>query len=330
MLTSLYEVNVTDVITKKDTKEFVSKIYEWKKPVKTELIKILDEKYGINVTNLKFVPTFNNLAKSNSVMCEVISILGDKKGVVPDVLKTFSSFLAKKGGVEVLDVSDFLSECLKEGGVAVIEENMLMNYIDMPRLARDLMALKILIGGDAAMGGEPGMGGEEIPPEEGDEFGEEEEGFEGEEGEFGDEQNGEFGEEDQVPGEEPAPGEDAEWAPETEPQAGTDPSQQELGAEDTVPVNGEEVPPEGAGIAPQVGGGEEVVGDDSVEDGEVDPQAQQGQGVPPKPGAGGGMSSLVSDLEALVAGLGIGGGPKRPKRPQPQRPRPEDGGQYGA
>ena len=325
MLTSLYEVNVTDVVTKKDTKEFINKIYEWKKPIKKELISILDEKYGINVANLKFVPTFNNLAKSNSVMCEVLSILGEDKNVVSDVMKTFASFIAKKGGVEVLDVSDFLSECFKAGGLEVIGENMLMSYIDMPRLAKDLMALKILIGGDSVMGGEPGaegMEGEEaVPPNQGDEFGQEEEAFNGEEGEFGGEQNGEFGEEDQVPGENPAPGEDSEFAPESEPQAGIDPSQQDVGAEDGIPVDGQQVPPGAAPGAPEEGG----IGDDSVEDGEGVPP-QQGQQAPPRPGGdGGGMGSLVSDLEALVAGLGIGGKPK-PKRP----PIDPGNGQYGA
>lgn len=37
-LTSIYEVNSTDTILKKDIKEFVSKIYETKKPVKKNLL----------------------------------------------------------------------------------------------------------------------------------------------------------------------------------------------------------------------------------------------------------------------------------------------------
>ena len=325
MLTSLYEVNTTDVISNKDTKEFVSKIYEWKKPVKDELVKILDEKYGINVANLKFVPTFNNLAKSTSVMCEVISMLASSKSVISAPLKEFSSFLSKKGGVEVLDVTDYLSECMAAGGVEVIEENMLMNYIDMPRLAKDLMALKILIGADSAMGGEPGAEGmegmegeEEVPVEGGDDFGQEEQEMEGEEGNLQGDQNGEFGETDEVPGE------NGEFAPESEPQQGMDPSQHDVGAPDAGEGGQEGFPPGGGAE-----GEEQSLGDDSVENGEVPPQDGQ---APPVPGAGGGMDSLVSDLEKLVAGMNVGGGGGMKPKPKfkPQRPAGPGDQQYEA
>ena len=86
-------------------------------------------------------------------------------------------------------------------------------------------------------------------------------------------------------------------------------------------MDGQQVPPGAAPVAPEEGG----IGDDSVEDGEGVPP-QPGQQAPPRPGGdGGGMGSLVSDLEALVAGLGIGGKPK-PKRP----PIDPGNGQYGA
>ena len=74
VFTSIYEVHSTDNILKKDIKEFVSKIFEAKKPVKEKLVDLLSEKYGVNVANLKFVPTFSNLAKTQSEFFEVLSM----------------------------------------------------------------------------------------------------------------------------------------------------------------------------------------------------------------------------------------------------------------
>ena len=168
---SIYEVNSTDVISKKDIKEFVKKIFDWKKPVKKELVNLLDEEYGINATNIKFVPTFSNVAKTQSVLFEVLSMFMEE-GVLQDVAKNFSKTIAKKGGVEVLVSNDFISECFSEAKVETINENLLLQYIDVPRLTRDLGALATLLGGGEALGGgEEGLGSEEgfdeeVPEEE--------------------------------------------------------------------------------------------------------------------------------------------------------------------
>ena len=126
-LTSIYEVNSTDTILKKDIKEFVSKIYETKKPVKAKLISLLSEKYGVNVANLKFVPTFSNLSKTHSVFFEVISMCMEE-GILQDVTKDFSKFVSNKGGVEVLEVNDIIRECIVEEGESLNENAILVNY----------------------------------------------------------------------------------------------------------------------------------------------------------------------------------------------------------
>ena len=204
-LTSVYEVNATDVISKKDIKEFSKKLYDWKKPVKAELVKVLNESYGINVNTLKFVPSFSNLAKTQSVMLEVLN-LECEEGILSDVLNEFKKFIARKGGVEILDVNDFILECFTEAEVEPLQENLLMQYVDIPRLGKDLNALKTLLVPDAApevgeMGAEGEMEeepveGEEMPPE-----GMEGEEIEGEAPEAGFEPEGQ-GEEMPMDGEE--------------------------------------------------------------------------------------------------------------------------------
>jgi len=245
-LTSIYEVNSTDAILKKDIKAFVSKIYETKKPVKEKLINLLSEKYGVNVANLKFVPTFSNLSKTHSVFFEVLSMCMEE-GILQDVTKDFAKFVGVKGGVEVLDVNDIIQECLVSSDENLNENAILVNYIDVPRLTQDLSQVIDVLGtltGASEMGEEEmGMDeetpeeelGEEVPEEElGEEVPGEELGEEVPEGEMGEEvPEEEMGEE--VPEEEleePMPGEESEEAladPEAEGQVVGDDADSSVG-----------------------------------------------------------------------------------------------------
>ena len=216
-LTSIYEVNSTDTVLKKDIKKFVSKIYETKKPVKDKLVELLSEKYGVNVTNLKFVPTFSNLSKTHSVFFEVLSMCMEE-GILQDVTKDFSKFLGSKGGVEVLDVNDFIKECVESSDENLNENAILVNYIDVPRLTQDLSQVIDVLGtltGANEMGEEDMEMEEEVPEEEmAEEVPEEEMAEEVPEEEMGEEapeeEMGEEVPEEEV--EEPMPGEEAEEA----------------------------------------------------------------------------------------------------------------------
>ena len=160
-LTSIYEVNTTDTILKKDIKEFVSKIYETKKPVKEELVSLLSEKYGVNVANLKFVPTFSNLSKTHSVFFEVLSMCMEE-GILQDVTKDFSKFVGSKGGVEALEVNDLIKECINSDSENLNENAILMNYIDVPKLTSDLSQVIDVLGAMTGAGAQE----EEMPEEE--------------------------------------------------------------------------------------------------------------------------------------------------------------------
>jgi|14BtaG_2_1085337.scaffolds.fasta_scaffold02310_2 hypothetical protein len=245
-LTSIYEVNSTDAILKKDIKAFVSKIYETKKPVKEKLINLLSEKYGVNVANLKFVPTFSNLSKTHSVFFEVLSMCMEE-GILQDVTKDFAKFVGVKGGVEVLDVNDIIQECLVSSDENLNENAILVNYIDVPRLTQDLSQVIDVLGtltGASEMGEEEMGMDEEIPEEElGEEVPEEELGEEVPGEELGEEvPEGEMGEEvpeeemgEEVPEEEleePMPGEESEEAladPEAEGQVVGDDADSSVG-----------------------------------------------------------------------------------------------------
>lgn len=163
-LTSLVEGNLdllvdTKAVPAKDIKDFVSKIFEFKKPVKDHVIKILNEKYGVNIQNLTDVPTFDSLVKTHILIFEALAKLSPKNSVLKKVLYEFSESMAGKSGVESIDVSDFLNMIFEQAEyTSNINETSLLNYLNFEKVADDLgkigQVLKMI---QAGVGG--GMGG---------------------------------------------------------------------------------------------------------------------------------------------------------------------------
>tara|TARA_R110000765_G_scaffold331021_1_gene421813 strand:+ start:5545 stop:7434 length:1890 start_codon:yes stop_codon:yes gene_type:complete len=119
VLNSVYEVTNPGTISQKDIREYVAKIFETKKPFKQTVLNTLNEKYGINMQNLKFIPSFKGLSE---VYSQVMTILAESagEGVLHDVCVEFGNLMKKKGGVEVLDVAAFLQESFERAGVNII------------------------------------------------------------------------------------------------------------------------------------------------------------------------------------------------------------------
>jgi len=106
-------------ISTKEVKTYVSKLFEMKKPLKHVVINLLNEKYGINVQNLKETATFESLANTQMVIFEALSRLAPKGSVIKENLSELSSMLKKKNGVEVIDVNEILQECFEACGYEI-------------------------------------------------------------------------------------------------------------------------------------------------------------------------------------------------------------------
>ena len=91
--------------------EFSSRLYEMKKPLKASLISVLNEKYGVNVTNLKDSSSFSSLAKTQVILFECLGRLAKKGSVLKESLFDVAKILKTKNGVEVIDVNDIIVEC---------------------------------------------------------------------------------------------------------------------------------------------------------------------------------------------------------------------------
>lgn len=141
---SIYESSDVVNISQKDIREYVARIFEFKKPIKQQILSELNEAYGINVQNLKFVPTFSNLAKAQSVFFEALAAIDDKESVVRDVFESFSKALRKKGGIETLDVNDFVFEVFSEAEVKIDET--LFGQMDLDTVVDAILEKKDLPG----------------------------------------------------------------------------------------------------------------------------------------------------------------------------------------
>ncbi len=171
-ISSLVENNLdllvdTKAVPEKDIKSFVSKIYEFKKPVKDYVVNLLNEKYGVNVQTLTDVPTFDSLVKTHVVIFESLARLSPKSSVMKKVLGDFADTLKIKNGIEAIDVSDFLESVFDECEYnSILNETSLMNYLNFEKVADDLgkigQVLKMIqsgMGGGAAGGLAAALGG---------------------------------------------------------------------------------------------------------------------------------------------------------------------------
>ncbi len=126
----------------REIKEYSSKIFEMKKPLKDQILSVLNEKYGINVQNLKEPPTFKTLIKAQISIFESISKLLPKSAL-KDVIKEFTTFYKNCQGVESVDVNEFLTEVFQES--IGLNESSILNYIDLSRVADDLQKFSIVL-----------------------------------------------------------------------------------------------------------------------------------------------------------------------------------------
>lgn len=157
-------------ISSKDISNFVSLVFEMKKPVKNYVIGLLNEKYGINVNNLNEVPTFSNLIKTETVILASLAKLAPKSSVIKETLLNLAESLKLKNGSESIDLANFINELFSSAGFKKqLNETNLLQYLDFAQVADDLgkignilKMLKPVLGGQPAQ--EPmGAGMNQLP-----------------------------------------------------------------------------------------------------------------------------------------------------------------------
>ena len=146
-------------ISNKEIKDFVAKIYEVKKPVKDLVIESLNDKYGINVQNLKTTPSFSELGKVQKTIFENLAKMAPRHSALRTAIEDFVSVLGNHSGVDVIDINEWIVDVFMEANYTdIINETALLNYMNFDKVASDLTKI-----GQVLKMIQAGMGGEAMP-----------------------------------------------------------------------------------------------------------------------------------------------------------------------
>ena len=133
-------------VSEKDIQQFASKIFEFKKEVKETFILSINEKYGVNIQNLQEVPSFKSLVNTQVVIFEALSRLTPKRSILKQALSEVATSMKNKGGVESIDVNDYLQKLFTEADYGELLEatKTLGRYskVDFKRVSKDLGDMK--------------------------------------------------------------------------------------------------------------------------------------------------------------------------------------------
>lgn len=115
--------------SKTDLKEFVATLFEMKKPLKDLVGRLLNEKYGVNINNLKEAPTFRTLLNTQSIIFEGLAKAAPRGSIIRESLTNMASMLKSKNGVQAIDVNSGLRFLFTESGFdAVYEEQRVSDF----------------------------------------------------------------------------------------------------------------------------------------------------------------------------------------------------------
>ena len=106
----------SDVISEKDMRTYVGRLFEMKKPAKNQLTQLLSEKYGVNLQYLKESYSFKSLINTQVVLFEAISRIAPKNSVLKQVISEFSTYLKGKNGVQGVDMNNIIQQVFQHSG----------------------------------------------------------------------------------------------------------------------------------------------------------------------------------------------------------------------
>ena len=108
--------------TKSDLKEYVGKLFEMKKPLKELVSNLLQEKYGVNVNNLKETPTFKTLLNTQVLIFESLAKVAPRSSVIKETFSSMAEMLKSKNGVQAIDVNQGIKYLFENSGFADVYE----------------------------------------------------------------------------------------------------------------------------------------------------------------------------------------------------------------
>ena len=109
--------------SKSDLKEYVQSLFEMKKPLKSLVSNLLQEKYGININNIKEIPTFKTLLNTQALIFESIAKVSPRNSVIRECLVKMSEMLKNKNGIEAIDINEGIKYLFENSGLTKFYED---------------------------------------------------------------------------------------------------------------------------------------------------------------------------------------------------------------
>ena len=133
--------------SKQDLKGFVGSLFEMKKPLRALVSNLLQEKYGVNVNNLKETPTFKTLLNTQSLIFESLAKVSPKGSVIKEALSSFSDLLKSKNGVEAIDINEAIKYLFTQSGYSDLyeEEEIVSSFQLQESLTKDSEMVDLLM-----------------------------------------------------------------------------------------------------------------------------------------------------------------------------------------
>jgi len=110
-------------VTKNDVKEFTKILFEMKKPLKELTSNLLQEKYGINLNNIKETPTFKTLLNTQSIIFESLAKISTRGSVIRECFTKMSEMLKSKNGVQAIDVNAGMRYLFENSGLVDVYDD---------------------------------------------------------------------------------------------------------------------------------------------------------------------------------------------------------------
>lgn len=132
LLSNSLAMNEGLVVSDEELRNYASSLFEINKPIKEGIIEALNEKYGINVRNLKDLPSFSVIVENQRFLFSEIAEMAPEKSNIRVVCNEITAMLDKKNGVESIDMNDFSHSLFEEAGYQdIILEKKITKHVDV-------------------------------------------------------------------------------------------------------------------------------------------------------------------------------------------------------
>ena len=141
LLSNSLAMNEGIVVSNEELRNYASSLFEINKPIKEGIIEALNEKYGIDVRNLKDLPSFGVIVENQRFLFSEIAEMAPEKSNIRVVCNEIVSMLDKKNGVESIDMNDFSHSLFEEAGYQdIILEKKITKHVDVDfkKIVKDL------------------------------------------------------------------------------------------------------------------------------------------------------------------------------------------------